>query len=73
MSCPQFANWPDIAQLVVEDWADVGIRAHVEIRERTPHFAMRPNNELMAEIWNDDTTGFPFSGQPKQDIRSDPL
>jgi peptide/nickel transport system substrate-binding protein len=44
----------------------------VEIRERTPHFAMRPNNELMAELWNDDTTGFPFSGQPKQDVRSDP-
>ena len=67
---PAFGNWPDIAQLVVEDWADVGIRAHVEIRERTPHFAMRPNNELMAEMWNDDTTGFPFSGAPKQDIRS---
>jgi len=68
---PQFGNWPDIAQLIVEDWAEVGVKAHVEIRERTPHFAMRPNNELMAEIWNDDTTGFPFSGQPKQDIRSD--
>ena len=67
---PQFGNWPDIAQLIVEDWAEVGVRAHVEIRERTPHFAMRPNNELMAELWNDDTTGFPFSGAPKQDIRS---
>ena len=67
---PAFGNWPDIAQLIVEDWADVGIRAHVEIRERTVHFEMRPNNELMAEIWNDDTTGFPFSGQPKQDVRS---
>jgi peptide/nickel transport system substrate-binding protein len=68
---PQFANWPDIAQLIVEDWADVGVRAHVELRERNTHFAMRPNNELVSEIWNDDTTGFPFSGQPKQDIRSD--
>ena len=67
---PAFGNWPDIAQLIVEDWADVGIRAHVEIRERTVHFEMRPNNQLMAEIWNDDTTGFPFSGQPKQDVRS---
>jgi peptide/nickel transport system substrate-binding protein len=69
---PQFANWPDIGQLIVEDWADVGVRAHVEIRERNTHFAMRPNNELQAEIWNDDTTGFPFTGQPKQDVRSDP-
>lgn len=68
---PQFANWPDIAQLIVEDWAEVGVRAHVELRERNTHFAMRPNNELQSEIWNDDTTGFPFSGQPKQDIRSD--
>ena len=67
---PQFGNWPDIGQLVVEDWAEVGIRAHVEIRERTLHFAMRPNNELMTELWNNDTTGFPFSGQPQQDVRS---
>lgn len=69
---PAFANWPDIAQLIVEDWADVGVKAHVEIRERTLHFSMRPANELMAEIWNEDTTGFPFSGQPKFDPRSDP-
>lgn len=67
---PQFGNWPDIGQLIVEDWADVGIKAHVEVRERTIHFAMRPNNELMAELWNNDTTGFPFSGQPQQDVRS---
>jgi len=69
---PAFANWPDIAQLVVEDWADVGVKAHVELRERTLHFAMRPANELMAEVWNEDTTGFPFSGAPKFDPRSDP-
>ncbi|MCP4357582.1 MAG: ABC transporter substrate-binding protein, partial [Chloroflexi bacterium] len=69
---PVFANWPDIGQLIVEDWADVGVKAHIELRERTLHFAMRPANELMAEIWNEDTTGFPFSGQPKFDPRSDP-
>jgi len=68
----QFVDWPSIAQLVVEDWAKVGIKAHVELRERTLHFAMRPANELMAEMWNEDTTGFPFSGQPKFDPRSDP-
>jgi peptide/nickel transport system substrate-binding protein len=33
---------------------------------------MRPANELMAEVWNEDTSGFPFSGQPKFDPRSDP-
>ncbi len=69
---PQFGAWGDIAQLIVENWAEVGIKAHVEIRERSQHFSMRPANELMAEIWNEDTTGFPFSGQPKFDPRSDP-
>jgi len=68
----QFVDWPSIGQLVVEDWAEVGIKAHVELRERTLHFTMRPANELMAEMWNEDTTGFPFSGQPKFDPRSDP-
>lgn len=69
---PAFAAWPDIGQLVVEDWADVGVRAHIEIRERTPHFAMRDSGDLMIEIWNEDTAGFPFSGQPKFDVRSNP-
>jgi peptide/nickel transport system substrate-binding protein len=69
---PAFASWPDIGQLVVEDWAEAGVRAHVELRERTPHFAMRDTGDLMVEIWNEDTTGFPFSGQPKFDVRSNP-
>jgi peptide/nickel transport system substrate-binding protein len=30
---------------------------------------MRDANELMAEIWNQDTTGFPFTGNTKFDIR----
>jgi peptide/nickel transport system substrate-binding protein len=69
---PAFASWPDIGQLVVEDWADVGVRAHIELRERTPHFAMRDSGDLQIEIWNEDTAGFPFSGQPKFDVRSNP-
>jgi peptide/nickel transport system substrate-binding protein len=69
---PAFASWPDIGQLVVEDWGDVGVRAHIEVRERTPHFAMRDSGDLMVEIWNEDTAGFPFSGQPKFDVRSNP-
>ncbi len=69
---PAFASWADIGQLVVEDWAEVGVRAHIEIRERTPHFAMRDSNDLQIEIWNEDTSGFPFSGQPNFDPRSQP-
>ncbi len=69
---PAFASWADIGQLIVEDWADVGVRAHIELRERAQHFAMRDSNDLQIEIWNEDTTGFPFSGQPNYDPRSQP-
>jgi len=69
---PAFASWVDIGQLVVSNWAKVGVRAHIEVRERTLHFAMRDSNDLQVEIWNEDTTGFPFSGQPNFDPRSQP-
>lgn len=69
---PAFANWTDVAQIVVQNWADVGIRAHVELRERALGFQLRDTNDLMVEMWNEDTTGFPFSGQPKMDPRSQP-
>ncbi|MCB0256526.1 MAG: ABC transporter substrate-binding protein, partial [Anaerolineae bacterium] len=61
---PAFANWPDIGQIVVQNWADVGVRAHVEVRERALGFQMRDTNELMVDLWNEDTTAFPFSGLP---------
>ncbi len=67
---PAFGNWPDVGQLAVEQWAKVGVKAHVEVRERALAFQMRDTNDLMVEIWNEDTTGFPFSGQPKMDPRS---
>lgn len=69
---PAFANWPDIGQIIVQNWADVGVRAHIETRERALGFQMRDTNDLMTEIWNEDTTAFPFSGQPKMDPRSNP-
>lgn len=69
---PAFANWPDIGQIIVQNWADVGVRAHIETRERALGFQMRDTNDLMVEIWNEDTTAFPFSGQPKMDPRSNP-
>ena len=66
---PAFGAWPDVAQLVAKDWEKVGIKAIVQIRERALHFKMRDANELMAEVWNEDTTGFPFTGNTKFDIR----
>jgi peptide/nickel transport system substrate-binding protein len=66
---PAFGAWPDVGQLVAKDWEKVGIKTVVQIRERALHFKMRDANELMAEIWNQDTTGFPFTGNTKFDIR----
>ncbi len=70
---PAFGAWPDVSQLVAKDWNAVGIRAVVQIRERALHFSMRNANELMAEIWNEDTTAFPFTGGAKFDPRNTPL
>ena len=67
---PAFGNWADVGQIVVQNWADAGVKAHVEIRERALGFQMRDTNDLMVEIWNEDSTPFPFSGQPKMDPRS---
>ena len=66
---PAFGAWPDVGQLVAKDWEKVGIKAIVQIRERALHFKMRDANELMAEIWNQDTSGFPFTGNTKYDVR----
>jgi len=69
---PNFASWPDVAQLVAADWQEVGIRTIVQVRERAVHFEMRDANEIVTELWNEDTTGFPFTGAPKFDPRTQP-
>lgn len=69
---PAFGPWPDVAQLIAADWAAVGVPTDIQIRERNAHFTMRDANELQVEIWNEDTTAFPFTGNPKIDPRSDP-
>jgi peptide/nickel transport system substrate-binding protein len=70
---PAFGAWPDVAQLVAKDWQAVGIKAIVQIRERALHTNMRLANQLMTEIWNEDTTGYPFTGGAKFDPRNSPL
>jgi peptide/nickel transport system substrate-binding protein len=67
---PVFGPWPDVAQLIAKDWERVGIKAIVQVRERSLHFQMRQSNDLQAEIWNEDTAGFPFTGTPKYDPRT---
>ncbi len=63
------ASNPDIAQLIAKDWQKVGVNANVQIRERAAHFSLRESNDLQAEIWNQDTAGFPFTGSTKYDVR----
>jgi peptide/nickel transport system substrate-binding protein len=70
---PAFGAWPDVAQLVAKDWEAVGIRTVVQIRERALHFKMRDANELMTEVWNNDTTAFPYTGNAKVDVRNSPI
>jgi len=65
-----FGSYPDIAQLIAKDFQKVGIQLIVQIRERALHFSLRESNDLMAEIWNQDTAGFPFTGATKYDVRS---
>ena len=70
---PAFGAWGDVAQLVAKDWEKAGVKAVVQIRERALHFKMRDNNELITEIWNEDTTAFPFTGNAKFDPRNSPI
>jgi peptide/nickel transport system substrate-binding protein len=70
---PAFAAWPDVAQLVAKDWEKVGVKVVVQLRERALHFKMRDANELQTEMWNEDTTAFPFTGNAKVDPRNSPI
>jgi peptide/nickel transport system substrate-binding protein len=69
---PAFGAWPDVGQLVAGDWQAVGVNAVVQIRERALGFSMRASNQLQTEIWNEDTTAFPFTGGSKLDPRNAP-
>src|SRR5262245_13848609 len=70
---PAFGAWPDVAQLVAKDWEKVGVKVVVQIRERALQFKMRDANELQTEMWNEDTSAFPFTGNAKVDVRNNPI
>jgi peptide/nickel transport system substrate-binding protein len=63
------APYRDIATLITRDLGQVGIKVNMNIRERSLHFQMREANDLQAELWNQDTAGFPFTGSTKFDFR----
>ena len=66
-----FGPYRDIATLLVKDFEKVGVKVNMQIRERSLHFQMRESNDLQAELWNQDTAGFPFTGSTKYDFRKD--
>ena len=66
-----FGPYRDIATLVTKDFEKVGVKVNMQIRERSLHFQMRQANDLQAEMWNQDTAGFPFTGSTKYDFRKD--
>ncbi len=66
-----FGPYRDIATLLVRDFEKVGVKVNMQIRERSLHFQMRQANDLQAELWNQDTAGFPFTGSTKYDFRKD--
>ena len=70
---PAFGEWKDVAQLIAKDWEKVGIKTVVQIRERALQFKLRDANELQTEMWNEDTTAFPFTGNAKVDVRNNPI
>ncbi len=70
---PAFGEWRDVAQLIAKDWEKVGVKTVVQIRERALHFKMRDANELQTEMWNEDTSAFPFTGNDKVDVRNNPI
>src|SRR5215831_5611181 len=70
---PAFGEWKDVAQLIAKDWEKIGVKTVVQIRERALQFKMRDANELQTEIWNEDTSAFPFTGNAKVDVRNNPI
>ena len=62
-------TWPSSWRPTGRRWASPPTS---KVRERNAHFTMRDSNELQVEIWNEDTTAFPFTGNPKADPRSNP-
>jgi len=66
-----FGPYRDIGTLISKDFEKVGIKVNMQIRERALHFQMRQANDLQAELWNQDTAGFPFTGSTKYDFRKD--
>ncbi len=68
---PVFGPFPDVGQLIGKDWQNVGVKTNVQIRDRALDFSLRASNDIQAELWNQSTAGFPFTGATQYDVRKD--
>jgi peptide/nickel transport system substrate-binding protein len=68
---PAFIQFTQLAELVKEDWADVGIFANVVEQERGLATGRRDNNELPIFVWQNDGTDELFT-YPYHAIPVDP-
>lgn len=69
---PAFIQFTQLAELVKDDWAKVGIFANVVEQERTLVEQRRQANELQVFVWQNDGTDelylYPFHALPVSDI-----
>ncbi|MEM7030733.1 MAG: ABC transporter substrate-binding protein [Chloroflexota bacterium] len=65
---PAFIQYTQLAELVKEDWADIGIFANVAEQERGLVMTRRGNNDLPIFLWQNDGTDelftYPFHAIP---------
>jgi len=47
-----FGPWPDVGELAVSYWEAVGVKASLDVVERTLYYERMPANEMMIGIWN---------------------
>jgi peptide/nickel transport system substrate-binding protein len=69
---PAFGAWPDVGQLVARTGRRLASRPWCKSASARWAFSMRAANQLQTEVWNEDTTAFPFTGGSKLDPRNAP-
>ena len=69
---PAFIQFTQLAELVKEDWADVGIFANVVEQERSLAVGRRDSNDLHIFVWQNDGTDeiftYPFHAIPVSSV-----
>ena len=65
---PAFIQYPQIAELIKEDWAEIGIFANIVEQERGLNTQLRDSNQLQIFFWQNDGTDelflYPYHALP---------